>query len=79
MGPYLPVCSTTPRFSYDGSKTRVSTAAWTSDSLFTVHGYRGMGTRWVGGGVYRVGRWEGYTGYPAGCCEEVPGTAKRAP
>ena len=25
----------------------------------------GMGTRWVGGGVYRVGTGRGYTGYPA--------------
>ena len=71
LGPELRVCSTTPRFSYDGSETVICTCP--SDP-YTVSGtpstaVQGGCTRvgygdWVGGG-------RGYTGY-------YPATVKRS-
>ena len=77
--PELPVCSSTPRFSYEGAKTAVRDVCAVpvlGTSVVRGYGYGpGYGTPggytgWVIGGLYR---------YPTQPLREVPETAKRAP
>ena len=50
------VCSYTPRFSYDGSETRVPTTRYTAPTDVPAGAvYLGMVPGWVSGWVYRVG------------------------